>query len=79
MCSYEDSIRAVELFIKLRKRVRATIRQLGYPTKNVLKGWHREFELLSDFPVRHLKIKPETVHGGGSTPTPGRSLCTVTN
>jgi hypothetical protein len=31
MYSYEDRIRAVELYITLGKRVRATIRQLGYP------------------------------------------------
>lgn len=37
MYSYEDRIRAVELYIKLDKRVRSTIRQLGYPTKNALK------------------------------------------
>ncbi|MFE1574382.1 hypothetical protein ACFIQG_21700 [Comamonas odontotermitis] len=30
MYSYEDQIRAVELYIKLGKRVRPTIRQLGY-------------------------------------------------
>lgn len=30
MYSYEDRIRAVELYIKLGKRVRPTIRQLGY-------------------------------------------------
>ncbi len=29
MYSYEDRIRAVELYIKLGKRVRPTIRQLG--------------------------------------------------
>ena len=44
MYSYEDRIRAVELYIKLGKRVRPTIRQLGYPTKNSLKGWFREYE-----------------------------------
>ena len=44
MYSYEDRLRAVRLYIKLGKRVRATIRQLGYPTKNALKSWHREFE-----------------------------------
>ena len=38
MYSYEDRVRAVELFIKLGKRVRPTIRQLGYPTKNSLKA-----------------------------------------
>jgi putative transposase len=44
MYSYEDRIRAVELYIKLGGRLRATIRQLGYPTKNSLIGWHREYE-----------------------------------
>jgi len=51
MYSYEDRIRAVELHIKLGKRVRATIRQLGYPSKNALKGWCREFEQCLDLPV----------------------------
>jgi putative transposase len=36
MYSYEDRIRAVKLYIKLGKRLGATIRQLGYPTKNSL-------------------------------------------
>lgn len=44
MYSYEDRMRAVQLCIKLDKRVAATIRQLGYPTKNSLKGWLREYE-----------------------------------
>ena len=34
MYSYDDRIQAVELYIKLGKRVGPTIRQLGYPTKN---------------------------------------------
>jgi hypothetical protein len=34
MYSYEDSIRAVKLYIKLGKRTGATIRQLEYPTKS---------------------------------------------
>ncbi|PRX19140.1 hypothetical protein B0G75_1393 [Paraburkholderia sp. BL18I3N2] len=42
MFSYEDRIRAVRLYLKLGKRIGATIRQLGYPTKNSLKAWHRE-------------------------------------
>lgn len=42
MYSYEDRIRAVELYIKLGKRVRPALRQLGYPTKNALKGWYRD-------------------------------------
>jgi putative transposase len=48
MYSYEDKVRAVEIYIKLGKRVRATIRQLGYPTKNALKGWYREHERRGD-------------------------------
>ena len=43
MYSYEDRLRAVQLYIRLGKRVALTIRQLGYPTKNALKGWHREY------------------------------------
>ena len=34
MYSYEDRFKAVLLYLKLGKRLRATIRQLGYPTKN---------------------------------------------
>lgn len=51
MYSYEDRIRAVELYIKLGLRVRPTIRQLGYPSKNALKGWHREYLQRLDLPT----------------------------
>lgn len=51
MHSYEDRIRAVELYITLGKRVRPTVRQLGYPTKNALKGWCREYEQRLDLAV----------------------------
>ncbi len=44
MYSYEERIRAVKLYIKLGKRTGPTIRQLGYPTKNSLKGWYRQYE-----------------------------------
>jgi len=44
MYSYEERIRAVKLYIKLGKRIRPTIRQLGYPTKIALKSWYREYE-----------------------------------
>lgn len=59
MYSYEERIRAVELYIKLGKCVAATIRQLGYPTKNALKGWHREFELRQDLPVGYARSRPK--------------------
>ncbi len=48
MYSYEDRLRAVRLYLKLGKRIGATTRQLGYPTKNALKSWHREFEQCRD-------------------------------
>ncbi|WP_439739296.1 IS3 family transposase [Brucella intermedia] len=50
MYSYEDRMRAVALYIKLGKRAKATIRQLGYPSKNALKGWCREYE-------HHLELR----------------------
>lgn len=34
MYSYEDRIRAVQLYIKLGKRISAPIRQLGYTLLN---------------------------------------------
>jgi hypothetical protein len=43
MYSDEDRMRAVQLYIKLGKPANATIRWLGYPTKNALKHRHREF------------------------------------
>jgi transposase-like protein len=45
----------VRLYIKLGKRVRLTIRQLGYPTKNALKSWHREFEQRHDLPTGYAR------------------------
>ena len=55
MYSHEDRIRAVKLYIKLGKRIGATLRQLGYPTKNALKSWHREFEQRQDFPAASVR------------------------
>ena len=43
-------MRAVELYIRLGLRVRATIRQLGYPTKNALKGWYQQYLKHQDLP-----------------------------
>jgi len=44
MYSYEERLRAVKLYLTLGKRCKATILQLGYPTKNALKAWNDEFE-----------------------------------
>lgn len=59
MYSYEDRIRAVELFIKLGMRFRPTIRQLGYPTKNSLKGWYREYQQRQDLPKSYEGREPK--------------------
>ena len=42
MYSYEDRLRAVKLYLTLGKRCKATIRQLGYPTKNAL-GFYPDY------------------------------------
>jgi transposase InsO family protein/transposase-like protein len=55
MYSYEDRLRAVRLYIKLGKRVGLTIRQLGYPTKNALKSWHREYEQRLDLSAGYVR------------------------
>ena len=59
MYSYEDRIRAVKLYIKLGKRTGATIRKLGYPTKNALKSWHREYEQSRDLPAGYVLSRPK--------------------
>lgn len=58
MYSYEDRMRAVRLYLKLGKRIGATIRQLGYPTKNSLKSWHREYERCHDLPAGYVRSRP---------------------
>lgn len=55
MYSYEDRLRAVQLYIKLGKRVGPTIRQLGYPTKNALKAWHCTYEQRDGLPDGYVR------------------------
>ncbi len=57
MYSYEERIRAVKLYIKHGKRTGPTIRQLGYPTKNSLKGWYREYERNRDLQVVYTRSR----------------------
>ena len=67
MYSYEDRIRAVKLYIKLGKRMGPTIRQLGYPTKNSLKSWHREYEQSRD-------LQAGGMHAQGRNILPNRCI-----
>jgi hypothetical protein len=62
MYSYEDRIRAVKLFIKLGTRNEATIRQLGYPTKNSLKSWYLEYQRHHDLPIGYVRSRPMYLH-----------------
>ena len=55
MFSCAERIRAVKLYIKLGIRLNATIRQLGYPTKNSLIGWYREYEKNRDLPFGYAR------------------------
>ena len=55
MYSYEDRLRAVRLYVKLGKRVGLTIRQLGYPTENALKGWYLEYETRHGLPAGYVR------------------------
>jgi putative transposase len=45
----------VQLYIKLDKCIGLTIRQLGYPTKNALLSWHREYEQRLDLPAGYVR------------------------
>jgi len=51
MYSYQYWMPAVSLDIKLGKCAKATIPQLGYPSKNSLKGRCREYECRLDLRV----------------------------
>jgi len=57
MHSYEDRLRAVKLYIKLDKRIAATLTQLGYPTKNTLKTWYREYEQRQDVSTGYVRSR----------------------
>ncbi|MBA2134174.1 IS3 family transposase [Capillibacterium thermochitinicola] len=48
MYSYEDRIKAVKLYIKYDLSVADTIRELGYPTRNALIKWYKEYKEKGD-------------------------------
>lgn len=43
MYSYEDRIRAIQLYEKYGKRASAVIRELGYPNRHMLAKWYKEY------------------------------------
>ncbi|NCU26715.1 IS3 family transposase [Candidatus Nomurabacteria bacterium] len=44
MYSYEDRIKAVELYIKYDQSAAATVQELGYPSYKMLIRWYKEFK-----------------------------------
>ncbi len=52
MYSYQDRIRAVQLYIKYGKRTAAVIRELGYPSRKNLLRWYRAYIEAGDLPKR---------------------------
>lgn len=57
MYSYEDRLRAVKLYLKLGRRINATLRELGYANKNSLKAWCAEFEQNQDLRRGYQRVK----------------------
>ena len=53
MYTYEDRIKALRLYLKLGRRLGATIRKLGDPTKNTPIGWYREYLANQDLKARY--------------------------
>jgi hypothetical protein len=47
------------LYLKFGKGSKATIRQLGYPTKNSLKAWCNEFEKSGDLQRGYVRVKQQ--------------------
>jgi putative transposase len=59
MYSYEARLRAVELYLEYGRRLKATIRELGYSTKNSFKVWCKEFEKTSNVQAGYVRSKPK--------------------
>ncbi len=55
MYSKEEKLKAVELLIKYGCRVRTTIRELGYPSRPMLRQWYREYKKME---ASSLKLLP---------------------
>ena len=62
MYSFEDRMRAVELYIKYGHSVADVIRELGYPNRGSLRNWFREFEESGD--LRAGKARPRSFSDG---------------
>lgn len=55
MYSYEDRIKAVELYIKYDMCIADTVRELGYPNRKMLVLWFKEYQKNGDLHLRYNK------------------------
>lgn len=58
MYSYEDRIKAVQLYIKYGKRTAPVIRELGYPSSKNLPRWYRKYIEAGDLPKGYRRSHP---------------------
>ena len=62
MYTHQEMLKAVKLYIKLDKRIALTIQTLGYPTKNTLRSWYKNYLLSGDLShgyTRHKQVYTE--------------------
>jgi putative transposase len=55
MYSYEDRIKAVELYIKYDLCAADTVRELGYPNRKMLVRWYKEYQETGDLHKKFIK------------------------
>lgn len=55
MYSYEDRIKAVELYIKYDLSAADTVRELGYPSRKMLVRWYKEYQETGGLHERCIK------------------------
>lgn len=58
MYSYKDRLKAVKLYIKYNLSIADTIRELGYPSRNMLRQWYQEYTEAGELHKLHGK-KPK--------------------
>lgn len=58
MYSYEDRMRAVQLYIRYGKRAAPVIRELGYPSRKNLSRWYRAYIEAGDLPKGYCRSRP---------------------
>ena len=62
MYSYEDRIKAVELYIKYDLCAADTVRELGYPNRKLLVRWYKEYVETGQLHERSNKTSKYTNH-----------------